>query len=40
MRSVFVMPPFAMVIMFLIIAKDSLHSNFENLKLVMKKRRD
>ena len=40
LRSVFLVPPFAIAVILFVIAKDSLSSNFDNLRKVMKKRED
>jgi hypothetical protein len=40
LRSVFLVPPFAIAVILFVIAKDSLSSNFDNLRTVMKKRED
>jgi hypothetical protein len=37
---VFLVPPFAIAVILFVIAKDSLSSNFDNLRTVMKKRED
>ncbi len=38
LRSCFITPPFAIAIVLLIALKDSLKTNFENIKVIMKKR--
>jgi len=38
LRSCFITPPFAIAIVLLIALKDSLKTNLENIKVIMKKR--